>query len=248
MKGVVIHPVIGEVTVSRTRRATRIALSVRPDGSVRLSFPAFVSQKRAMRFLDEKCDWIEANRKKMESRYNVEPLDETYRTRRHTLHFEPAKVEKTSVKIKDGVIVVKHPAGLDALSEEVQSAAVKGVTEALRIEAKEVLPEMVGRLAAQHGFSCGGVRVKASRSKWGSCTARNDINLSLFIALLTDHLAEYIILHELCHTVHKDHSERFHTLLDRVTCGKHRELNRELRSYRPDVRCTKMKDENKEQG
>ncbi len=241
MKGTVVHPVIGEVTVSRTRRATRIALSVRPDGSVRLSYPAFVSQRRAMRFLDEKCDWIIANRKKIESRYNAEPFDDNYRTRHHILRFEPVKTEKSSVKIKDGEIVVRYPGALDTTSEEVQSAAVKGITEALRIEAKKILPEMVSRLAAEHGFSCGDVRVKASRSKWGSCTARNDINLSLFIALLPDHLAEYIVLHELCHTVHKDHSERFHALLDRVTGGKHRELNRELRSYRPDVRCAGIK-------
>ncbi len=239
MKGTVVHPVIGKVTVSRTRRATRISLSVRPDGSVRLAYPVFVSGKRAMRFLDEKCDWIVANRRKMESRYNAEPLDETYRTRRHTLRFEPAETEKISIKIKSGEIVVRHPAGLAATSEEVQSAAEKGIIEALRAEAKETLPGMAARLAAQHGFRHGGVRVKASRSKWGSCTARNDINLSLFIVLLPDRLAEYIVLHELCHTVHKDHSERFHALLEKVTDGQHRSLNRELRAYRPDVRCIK---------
>ena len=239
MKGTVVHPVIGEVTVSRTRRATRIALSVRPDGSVRLSYPMFVSQRRALRFLDEKCDWIMANRQRMESRYGAEPLGDNYRTRQHTLHFEPANVEKTSVKIKDGRVVVKYPAGLDTTSGEVQSVAEKGIVEALRIEAREALPGMAARLAAQHGFRCGDVRVKASRSKWGSCTARNDINLSLFIALLPDHLAEYIVLHELCHTVHKDHSERFHALLDRATGGRSKELNRELRSYRPDIRAMK---------
>ncbi len=237
MKKTVVHPVIGEVTVSRTRGATRISLSIRPDGSVRLSHPMFVSQRRALKFLDEKCDWIAANRLGMESRYGAEPFDETYRTRRHTLHFVPAKVEKTTAKVREGRIVVKHPAALDAASKEVQAAAEKGITEALRLEAKETLPDMVAGLAAQHGFACGSVCVKATRSKWGSCTARNDINLSLFVALLPEHLAEYIVLHELCHTVHKDHSERFHGLLDRVTGGRSKELNRELRSYRPDVRC-----------
>ncbi len=94
-------------------------------------------------------------------------------------------------------------------------------------------PEMVERLAARHGFSYGVVRVKATKSRWGSCSARNDINLSLFLVALPGHLAEYIVLHELCHTVHKNHSERFHSLLDSVTAGEHRKLNRELKAYRP---------------
>lgn len=241
MKSTVIHPVIGEVTVSRTRRSTRISLSVRPDGTVRLSYPILVSQKRAMRFLDEKCDWIIENQRRMEQRYKSAPLTESYRTRRHALRFEPAAVDKISVRIKDGFIVVKHPAGADPESEEVQSAAEKGIVEALRIEAKELLPAMTQRLAAEHGFHCGNVRVKASRSKWGSCTARNDINLSLFLVLLPDRLVEYVVLHELCHTVHKDHSERFHALLDKVTHGQHRALNRELRSYRPTIQNTDEK-------
>lgn len=243
MKGTVIHPVIGEVTVSRTRRATRISLSVRPDGSVRLSYPAAVSHKRAMRFLNEKSEWIVENRRKIEERYKPAPLTESYSTRCHALHFERAEVEKISVRIKDGVIIVKHPSAAAQESEEVQYAAGKGIMEALRVEAKKLLPAMVERLASEHGFRYGNVRVKASRSKWGSCTAHNDINLSLFLMLLPDRLIEYVVLHELCHTVHKDHSARFHTLLDKVTQGGHRALNRELRAHRPDIANRQPKNE-----
>jgi predicted metal-dependent hydrolase len=48
-------------------------------------------------------------------------------------------------------------------------------------------------------------------------------------------LAEYVVLHELCHTVHRNHSAKFHALLDRVTGGRSKELNRELRRYRPGI-------------
>lgn len=242
MKKTVDHPVLGEITVSRTRRATRLSLSVRPDGSVRLSYPVFVSHKRAMQFLDERLDWVAANRRKLAEKHPSGPITE-YRTRRHTLRLAPADTAKISVKIKDGEIVVSHPSGLSAESEEVQAAVEKAIVEALRIEAKELLPRLTAELAARHGFRHGEVRVKAARSKWGSCTVRNDINLTLFLMLLPDHLIEYIVLHELCHTVHKDHSPRFHELLDRVTGGRSKALNRELRGYRPDIRCAKVKNE-----
>ena len=58
MKSTVIHPILGEITISRTRRARRITLSVRPSGEVRLSFPPYVSQRRALEFLESKREWI----------------------------------------------------------------------------------------------------------------------------------------------------------------------------------------------
>lgn len=195
MQKTLTYPAFGEITLSRTRRARRITLSVRADGSVRLSFPVWVTQKRALLFLDEKREWVEASRRRMAEKY---PL--------------------------------RTP------PDEAGKAAAKRAVEALRAEAKRRLPEMVARLAAEHGFRYGEVRVKATRSRWGSCTVRNDINLSLSLVLLPDHLAEYIVLHELCHTVHKNHSARFHALLESVTGGRHRSLNRELKAYRPDIR------------
>ena len=76
------------------------------------------------------------------------------------------------------------------------------------------------------------VTIRATRSKWGSCNGRNDLSLSLYLMTLPEHLRDFVILHELCHTVHHDHSPRFHALLDRLVGGKEKLLNKELRSYR----------------
>jgi predicted metal-dependent hydrolase len=235
MKTIVEHPVLGTVTVCRTRRAVRLSLSVRPSGEVRLSYPALVSQRRAMRFLDERIDWVVAQRQRFAERYPTDPILE-YQTRRHTLRLAPRDTAKASVKTTDTEVIIAYPHELSPEAEEVQTAIERGIIEALRQEAREMLPPMVERLAVGHGFRYGAVRIKAIKSKWGSCTARNDINLSLFLMLLPDHLIEYVVLHELCHTVHHDHSPRFHALLDRVTAGHSKALNRQLRTYRPSIR------------
>lgn len=103
----------------------------------------------------------------------------------------------------------------------------------LRIKAKQTLPQKVETLAAKFGFKYGRVTIRATHSKWGCCTASNNLSLSLFLADLPEELQDFVILHELCHTVHHNHSASFHTLLNSCTNGKEAKLNRELRKYHP---------------
>ncbi len=105
--------------------------------------------------------------------------------------------------------------------------------EELRRRAKSELPARVEELARRFGFSFGRVTIRAARTKWGCCTSRNNLSLSLYLMTLPAHLRDFVLLHELCHTVHHDHSPRFHALLDRCVGGREKELARELRSYRP---------------
>ena len=73
MISTVTHPRLGEVTLSRTRRARRISIRVRGTGAVRVSFPYGVSVRRAMEFLDLKADWVEQARVRMAARMPAEP-------------------------------------------------------------------------------------------------------------------------------------------------------------------------------
>ena len=56
---------------------------------------------------------------------------------------------------------------------------------------------------------------------------------------LPTHLQEFVVLHELCHTVHHNHSAEFHALLDKVTGGREKELNRQLKGIRKNLRFRK---------
>lgn len=103
--------------------------------------------------------------------------------------------------------------------------------EKLRQDAKRELPALVARLAEVRGFSYTSLRISKARTRWGSCSGRNVISLSLFVMLLPHHLREFIILHELCHTRHHNHSAAFHNLLDECVGGREREYNRELKAW-----------------
>ena len=103
--------------------------------------------------------------------------------------------------------------------------------ERLRREARGYIPATVSRLAQQHGFSYASLRISSAHTRWGSCSGRNGISISLFVMLLPEHLREFIILHELCHTRHHNHSASFHSLLNSLVSGNEQRYNRELKRY-----------------
>ncbi len=104
--------------------------------------------------------------------------------------------------------------------------------ERLRVAAKGYLPNRVAELSAQTGLQCGRVSIRASRTRWGSCSARNDINLSLYLMRLPAELIDFVILHELCHVRHKNHSAQFHALLNTLCGGREKELSARLKQER----------------
>ena len=104
--------------------------------------------------------------------------------------------------------------------------------ERVRLATRQYIPSTVERLAKDYGFSYSSLRISSAHTRWGSCSGRNGISISLFVMLLPEHLREFIILHELCHTHYHNHSAAFHALLDRVVDGKEQALNRELKTYR----------------
>ena len=96
---------------------------------------------------------------------------------------------------------------------------------------EEVLPPRIRRLSEQAGLPFQSVKINTSKGRWGSCSARRDINLSCSLVLLPEHLVDYVILHELCHTVEMNHSPRFWALLDKLVHGKSDALRTELKGY-----------------
>ena len=95
------------------------------------------------------------------------------------------------------------------------------------IHEEEYLINRVETLAKKHGFQYRILKFKVMKTRWGSCTAKNNINLNMLITYLPKKLQDYVILHELVHTRIKDHSHRFWALLDKITGdakGIHKEL------------------------
>lgn len=92
-------------------------------------------------------------------------------------------------------------------------------TEAMRREAKALLPPRLQELARRYDFQYNKVTIKNNATNWGSCSSKGNINLNLKIVMLPKVLQDYVLLHELCHLRHHDHSHAFHLLLEHVLTG-----------------------------
>lgn len=81
-----------------------------------------------------------------------------------------------------------------------------------------------------YGYTWNTITVKKIKSRWGSCSTKRNLNFSYKIALLPDDLADYIIVHELCHLKEMNHGKNFWNLVEQKI-PHHRELRQQLKMF-----------------
>ncbi|MDO9508912.1 MAG: SprT family zinc-dependent metalloprotease [Thermovirgaceae bacterium] len=97
----------------------------------------------------------------------------------------------------------------------------------LRALAEDHLVPWAWKVANETGLRPERFSIRNQKSLWGSCSSKNRINLNQKLLFLEPHLVRYVVLHELCHLEHRNHSARFWTSLrdlDPFCCAHRREL------------------------
>ena len=228
---------IGDVAFVKNSRAKSLRITVKPNDKVKVTIPRFVSLSNAFQFVEEKQDWIKKSLEKMKSieqKATVFKPGVIFATKAHTLEFHHQPEGKLTARVGNGLIRIFYSSDSHILTAEAQTFICKAIEHALRKEAKAYLPVRTKFLAEKFGFQYSGLYLKNLRSRWGSCSTVNNINLNIHLMRLPDHLADYVILHELIHTVHKNHGKQFWQELDKVS-GNARLLAKEMKEYRTRV-------------
>jgi predicted metal-dependent hydrolase len=99
-------------------------------------------------------------------------------------------------------------------------------------KAQEELFSRLEYFSQKHKLPYNRAAFRCQKTRWGSCSGQNNISLNINIAFLPSHLQDYILLHELCHIRHKNHSKAFWTQLDKYCGVRAKEYARELKTYR----------------
>ena len=85
-------------------------------------------------------------------------------------------------------------------------------------------------LAEYHGFNFNKITIRNQKTRWGSCSAKNNISLNIQLVRLPEKLVDYVILHELVHTLVKNHSNKFWKTLD-LYIENSKKIDKDLKKY-----------------
>lgn len=231
------HPGVGTVVIKKKIASRSIRLTVHPTRGISISIPWLSRYSVAEKFIEEKKEWIlesilrqQSKAEKRKFQFGPQfPL----KTITGDIVFEEREItaQTTDKKIR----IKRGPSGnlISYPKNSSRELVVEAVVALLRKEAKDYLPKRAEQLAGEHGFRFSRIFLKNNRTNWGSCSRQNNINLNIHLMRLDSNLADFVILHELCHLKHKNHGKEFHYLLNNLCGGHEKEFNRLLRKERP---------------
>ncbi len=231
MKKEVYFEDIGLVKIVKKRGLKRMTLSVKAQGQISMSVPYSVAFSTAEKFIEEKKNWIIKSQKKIkakEDKRTVFAPGTEFATKYRRMVF--IQDQKSFIRTTQKHIEIHYTTSVNFEDEGIQEFIRKALNEILRAEAKKYLPERTRCLAEKHNFSYEKLSVRNAKTRWGSCSGRNNISLNIHLMRLPDKLIDYVILHELCHTVEKNHGKNFWALLDKVS-GNAKALDKALKEY-----------------
>ena len=224
------HPVWGKIIVTINSRARNIIMRARHD-AILVTVPPSATMANIEQALEQSGERLRQHKQKAES--NI--ISAGYRNENGAVHIyvEEHDANKFQAKWSENNITLLCPAGTDYKNSDTQQFLQKAITNIATKIAKRRLPERLKRLAEIYKFKYSGCSVREAHGSWGCCNTRKEIRLSTYLVLLPDELADYVMLHELCHTVEMNHSDKFWALLDRCTAPqKAQELRKRIKEYR----------------
>lgn len=209
-----------EYRLIRSKRKT-IAIKISLDNGIEVRVPLKASKEDIMKVIKDNEGWIKKTYEKIKKEES-KAIDLKYETG-EKIYFlgkeigievkEDSKCaisfngEKFLFKMEGDVLQVPHKR--EQMGRELYIAY-------LRQAGKRYLELRTRELAAQYGFEVNIIKIKNIKSRWGSCSTKNNINLNLRLMMADKKVIDYVIIHELCHTIEMNHSQNFWKLVESV--------------------------------
>lgn len=190
-----------------SRQARRGRLRVGPLGRVEVVLPAGTDPAVAPRLLAEQAEWLRRQQERVRRR---RPTDADLCTSRPAAVHLPAVGERWPVAYGSGqrVRVRQEKAGI-AVTAPDEAGVREGLRRWLQGRARAVLPEWAAQVGRETGLVFARVSVRGQKGRWGSCSRSGNLSLNRNLLLLGPETVRYLLVHELAHTEHPDHSGAF---------------------------------------
>ena len=199
--------------IKYSKRARYLRLKLSQEGVITLVIPNAFSLQDGQAFLASKTSWLEKN---LQCLPEIKPFEESRPSHlslkliaeNWLLDYQDTLGESLSLnEASNSTLVLKGCVSDQALVTKMLGGWV-------REKAKQVLPEQLSKIAELHGFHYNKVTIRGQKTRWGSCSSQKNINLNYKLLFLEPSLVDYVLIHELCHTLEMNHSKRFWSLVE----------------------------------
>lgn len=188
-----------EYRVIRSRRRT-ISMEIDSGGQLTVRAPSRVNKSQIEDFIKRKTEWIKEKQLEALSR-REKHAEVELKEGRKLLYLGKEYVislwEKDELVFSDLNVFVPR------------TFTLKDVENTMRRVAGDIVAERVTHFATLMGLCHTGVKITGARTRWGSCSARNSLNFSWRLVMCSAEEIDYVVVHELCHITHKNHSKVF---------------------------------------
>ena len=206
---------IGDTVINyeiiRSNRKT-MGIIVDPDEGVIVRSPQNVSEDKIKEVVKKKSSWLLQKLDKVdEIKPAPTPLEFMsgeklpYLGRRYRLQVEEYDKKKVEVKFYQGKFIVKEPADMEDRREAIRDKVIGWYRE----RANEKIKERVDKYKDKIGIEPNNVKVKKQKKRWGSCSGKDNLNINWKLIMAPMSIVDYIVVHELTHLEHSNHSQDF---------------------------------------
>jgi len=188
-------------------RARHVRLAIKPFKGLEVVIPKRFPKKKIPLILQQHEAWITKQLEKHQS--SLQPvaipgsIDITLTNTTYRIQIENA----------DRVKLVEQDKYLILLCHT-DEQAIQLLRNWIRIKAREILTPKLQSLASEFDFTFNKTSIRSQKSRWGSCSSSGTISLNDQLLFMPEETVQYLMIHELCHTRHMNHSARFWRLVE----------------------------------
>jgi predicted metal-dependent hydrolase len=194
-------PKIDEII--RSKRNS-FSLEIKPDGRLIMRVPETATEKQVIAIVAQKAAWIRQTQAKVAKRFpTAQPKNYTpgdvfwYLGEQYPLQLTSRK--RPSLEL-DGSFL---------LSRSAQDHAKDVFIKWYREETRQITQSLIEKYVRQNNFKVNQVTITSARTRWGSCSGRNNLNFTYRLSMAPLHVIEYVVVHELAHLKVRNHSSAF---------------------------------------
>jgi predicted metal-dependent hydrolase len=203
-----------------SKKAKYLQLRITSRNQLELIIPKRYSIKDGERFIQDKIDWV----KKYHEKLIDLPGKKEFYLFGEKIYVEQSFnffLKKHKLKSRKNVLMIESPENTKITKGELYHFY-------LRKKAKEYFPERTKYLSGKSGLNFNTINIRGQKTRWGSCSSKGNLSFNYRLLQFRKEVIDYVIIHELCHTIELNHSVKFWRLVEKF-CPDYKVLKRELK-------------------